>query len=466
MLNYWASVRTGGGNQVRGNVLLLVLSYALYAQWNPVATLVLLYVTLVTFCGALIVEKRKGDNTKSLVVIFALLAIFPLLVFKYYSFLANSISDFFSLTGVSMKLPGLNWAIPLGLSFFTFQAVGYLLDVYKHRIVAEKNWWDYMLFVSFFPQILSGPISKASELLPQIKGKRLLNEQQVIEGFKLLLWGMFMKTCMADRLGIYVDSVYDNYAYNSGSTCLLASFAYTMQIYGDFAGYSLMAVGVGKTLGFELVNNFCRPYFATSITEFWKRWHISLTRWLTTHIYINLGGNRCSKARQYMNIMVTFFVSGLWHGANWTFVLWGVIHGGLQIIEKVLGLDPKGKTSSKLFAIKGMTLVRIALTFLIVNFAWIFFRSPDICTAISIIERITVDNRLIITTGIGVSTIIFFLPLIMVIVKEVLDECAPDRFKLMDSKYTIVRWSSYFSLMMLILLFGVLDSSNFIYVSF
>lgn len=457
---------TGGGNTKRGNFLLLVLSYALYAQWNPVFTLVLLHVTFITYCGALTVEKGGENSKKSLIWTFVLLAISPLLIFKYYNFFADSIADILSKIGLSMTLPGLNWAIPLGLSFFTFQAVGYLLDVYKHRIKAEKNLLDYMLFVSFFPQILSGPISKASELLPQIKAKRTLEEKQVITGFKLLLWGMFMKTCMADRLGIYVDSVYSNYAYNSGLTCLLASFAYTMQIYGDFAGYSLMAVGVGKTLGFDLVNNFSRPYFSTSITDFWKRWHISLTRWLTTHIYINLGGNRCSRTRQYVNILVTFLVSGLWHGANWTFVLWGIVHGIFQIIEKATGLDPKGKLSMRLTHTKGLTIVRIAITFLIVNFAWILFRSPDINTAMSILERIVMDNRIIVTTGIGVSAIVFFLPLLMVVVSETMEESTSGKFGLMNSKYAIVRWCSYLSLIVMILLFGVLDSSNFIYVSF
>lgn len=218
------------------------------------------------------------------------------------------------------NLSGLNWAIPIGISFFSFQAIGYLVDVYKQRVPMERNFIDYALFVSFFPQIMSGPISRASDLLPQIKNKRTFNEAKAVQGLKWLLWGMFLKTVMADRLGLYVDSVYNNFQYQSGFSCLVASFMYTMQIYGDFAGYSLMAIGVGRLLGFDLVNNFNHPYFATSITEFWKRWHISLTRWLTTYIYIGLGGNRCSKIRQYWNIMITFLVSGVWHGANWTFI--------------------------------------------------------------------------------------------------------------------------------------------------
>lgn len=311
------------------NYLLLLLSYGLYMQFVPWCTLVLLWVTLVTYSIALFMSKNvlyKRIICWSGVI----LGILPLVIFKYYNFFADNINELLA----SNQLPGLNWAIPIGISFFSFQAIGYLADVYKGRISAEKNFWDYALFVSFFPQIMSGPISKASELLPQIKSQRVFDYSKAIQGLKLLLWGMFLKTVMADRLGLYVDSVYGNYQYQSGLSCLVASFMYTMQIYGDFAGYSLMAIGVGKLMGFDLINNFKRPYFASSITEFWKRWHISLTRWLTTHVYIGLGGNRCSKLRQYWNIIITFLVSGIWHGANWSFILWGVMHGLLQCIEK------------------------------------------------------------------------------------------------------------------------------------
>lgn len=196
-----------------------------------------------------------------------------------------------------------------------------------------------MLFVCFFPQILSGPISKASDLLPQIKSERKFDYGFAVEGLRYLLWGMFLKVAFADRLALYVNPVLDNYSDYSGVSIFMACTFYSLQIYGDFAGYSLMAIGVARLMGFDLINNFNRPYLAASITEFWKRWHISLTRWLTTHVYIAMGGNRCSKVRQYINIMTTFLVSGIWHGANWTFIIWGVIHGLFQIIEKVFGIQ-------------------------------------------------------------------------------------------------------------------------------
>ena len=255
-------------------------------NFKPAFALVLLAVTLITYCGGLFLEFRNDEDSKikrkkSLVWLFALIGVLPLLVFKYYNFLNNSVSEGLAAIGLQFSIQGLNWAVPVGISFFTFQAVGYMLDVYHKRIKAEKNLIDYLLFVSFFPQIASGPISKADELLPQIKKERSFNYNQAVSGLKYLLWGMFLKVVLADRSGIYVDTVFASYEKFSGAGCALASMLYSIQIYADFAGYSLMAVGLAKTLGFDLINNFKRPYFATSVSEFWKRWHISLTRWLT-----------------------------------------------------------------------------------------------------------------------------------------------------------------------------------------
>ena len=258
-----------------------------------------------------------------------------------------------------------------------------MLDVYYGRIKAESNFLDYALFISFFPSILSGPINKASLVLPQIKSLRTYFDYgKAVEGLKMILWGMFMKVVVADRVGLYVDTVLPSYMNYTGVTCFAASIFYTIQIYADFAGYSLMAIGVGKVLGFELTENFRRPYFAVSVTEFWHRWHISLSTWLKDYVYIPLGGSRCSKLRNYWNIFVTFLVSGIWHGANWTFIVWGCMHGVCQIIEKTLGLNKKQSDSGWVKA------VRILVTFLIVNFAWLFFRMPTLSDACGVIVRI------------------------------------------------------------------------------
>lgn len=246
-------------------------------NWKPAFAIVLLFVTLITYGGGyLLGTQQDTKKRKSLVWLFAVLGLLPLLTFKYYNFLNDSITQGLEAIGLRFSLPGLNWAIPVGISFFTFQAEGYMLDVYHKRIEPERNIVDYILFVSFFPQVTSGPISKADELLPQIKNPHKFDYEQGKQGLKWLLWGMFIKLVIADRLGMFVDTVYANYIHYNGTTCFVASIFYTLQIYCDFAGYSLMAIGIAATLGFNLINNFKRPYLAVSVTDFWKRWHISL----------------------------------------------------------------------------------------------------------------------------------------------------------------------------------------------
>ena len=437
---------------------LIFASYLLYMCWRPVYALVLLYVTIVTFFGALSFGKVKNRKIV-LGWVFGLLALAPLLVFKYYNFLNESLTAGISAVGLNFSLPGLNWALPVGLSFFTFQAVGYMFDVYRNQFEAEKNILDYTLFVSFFPQIASGPISKACDFLPQIKNPLPFSYKQCVQGLKFLLWGMFIKLVIADRLGIFVNTVDSNYLNYNGTTLLTASIFYSIQIYCDFAGYSLIAIGLGNTLGFRLVNNFNRPYFAVSVTDFWRRWHISLTRWLKDNIYIPLGGNRCGKSRCYFNIIVTFIVSGIWHGAAWTFVLWGVLHGLVQVIEKALGVS---KYEGKSMAVKWL---RIVLTFIIVTFGWIIFRSHDISMAFSYIGRIFTDAGVpaILDMG-GAVLLILTVAMALLVFKDLREEFFPNRFAILDNK--VSRWVVYISLFCMICLFGVTDGGQFIYVSF
>lgn len=449
-------------NQWR-KLFLIVVSYFLYMNWKPAFALVLLGVTLVTFWGGQVLQFRDdreeikaGQKRKRLVWCFALLGLLPLLVFKYYNFINDSVTAGLASIGLQFSLPGLNWAIPVGISFFSFQAVGYMLDVYHGRVKAERSIVDYILFVSFFPQVFSGPISKADELLPQIKKERRFDYQQGVQGLKFLLWGMFLKLVLADRLGLYVDKVVADYGMYGGGTCMLSAVFYSLQIYGDFAGYSLMAIGVAKTLGFDLINNFNRPYFASSITGFWKRWHISLTRWLTQQVYIPMGGSRCSKLRNYWNIFVTFIVSGIWHGANWTFIVWGVIHGFTQIIEKAIGLNKK---ESKGF----VKALRIVVTFVIVTIAWIFFRMPSLGDAVRFIGHAFADIS--IPEVLSVTNFaIYLMAIALVFFKEVREEFFPTKMKFLGNRY--VKWVEYVVIFCLILLCGALDSGSFIYGSF
>lgn len=452
-------------NRIR-NLFLLVVSYLFYMNWKPVFIIVLFSVTVITFCGARFLGEDKAVNKKKFVWLFTVLGLLSLLIFKYYNFLNSSVSSLLRSLHLSFSFPVLNWAIPVGISFFTFQAVGYLLDVYHKRIPVEKNLIDYMLFVGFFPQVISGPISTAKDLMPQIKNPHTFKYEQGRDGLKLLLWGMFIKLVVADRLGMFVDTVYGNYEHYSGNICCIASIFYTIQIYCDFAGYSLMAIGIAQTLGFNLINNFRQPYLAISITDFWKRWHISLTRWLTTHVYIGLGGNRCSKLRRYWNILMTFLVSGFWHGANWTFIFWGGLHGALQILEKILGLDPKGKfADSKV--LHTLIPVRIIITFLLVNLAWIFFRMPTIEDAFKVIKKILVDRGTVDISTVyngSAPVLILYVGCFVLILKDCISEYARGRLTIV--KKPIFQWTFYLFLFVFMLVAGVLDGGQFIYVSF
>lgn len=296
---YKTNKPVGRGKNLLPNVVLILISYGLYLQFKPVYAVLLLGITFITYGFARLIEKKEAYGKKKYIIVSGVvLALLPLVIFKYHNFINENIGALLQHFGLANHIPGLNWAVPIGISFYSFQAVGYLLDVYHKKVSAELNILDYTLFVCFFPQILSGPISTAKELMPQIKAIRTFSYEQGRDGLKLLLWGMFVKLVIADRVGMFVDTVYGNYQFYSGNTCLLASLFYTIQIYCDFAGYSLMAIGVAKTLGFDLINNFKQPYLATSITDFWRKWHISLTRWLTTHVYIAMGGSHCSKIKQ------------------------------------------------------------------------------------------------------------------------------------------------------------------------
>lgn len=441
------------------NLLLIFLSYAIYIQYKPIYALLLLYVTIITYWGGRILwEKQNNQNRKKnyLIVILSIFILLPLLTFKYYNFFNETLTQIFETFGIHIGLPGLNWAIPIGISFFTFQALGYLFDVYYNKIEAEKNWWDYMLFICFFPQIASGPISKAKDLLPQIKKNRSFIYSKIVEGCKWLLWGIFLKVVAADRIGTLVDTILPNYMYINGTTCFIGAILYSFQIYSDFAGYSFMAIGVGRLMGFDLINNFKRPYFAPTITEFWKRWHISLTKWLTDYIYIPLGGNRCSKPRMYINILITFLVSGIWHGANWTYIIWGFMHGIIQSLEKALGIQKCNGS--------WIMPLRILFTFILVTIAWVIFRMPTVSDGLNIIYKIFTNFGGIELKSSNTENFLIIMSLLIIIIKEYFEEYRSITF--INNKTPIIRWITYVTLIIIIMLCGVFDSSSFIYISF
>ncbi len=441
------------------NLFLLTVSYLLYVQWKPAYALVLLGVTAVTWLAALLLEKTR--HPKRMLAAGVVLALLPLFLFKYLGFAGEAIGQALAMAGLQFHLTGLNWAIPVGISFFTLQALGYLRDVYYGQQEAERDFLTYALFVSFFPCILAGPINRASLVIPQLKRLRpCLDYAKAVEGLRMLLWGMFMKVVVADRVALYVDTVFGSYVNYTGMTCLVASLLYSVQIYADFAGYSLMAIGVGRVFGIELAENFRRPYFSVSVTDFWHRWHISFSSWLRDYIYIPLGGSRCSKLRCYWNILVTFLVSGIWHGASWTFIAWGLLHGISQVIEKMLGQQ---KCS---YGWLGRT-VKTAVTFLLVTFAWIFFRMPTLGDACNVVARIldTSLPKTVYSPG-GTATLYMLLAVGTMVVKDTVEEAFGEARHPFHSGRRVVRWASYLAVLVLILLCGVFSSDQFIYANF
>lgn len=306
------------------NALIVVASLLFYGYWDWRFLGLLLVTAFSTYFSASLMSNTSNETVRKIISVAAVvLNLGILFCFKYFNFFIESFVDAFSFLGITLSRSSLNIILPVGISFYTFSALSYSLDVYSRKIDPTKDLVAYLAYVTFFPSILSGPISRATKQLPQYFYKREFVYADAVAACIMILWGAIMKLCLADRLGIYVDAVYDNVQQHTGTTLLFASVMYTLQIYADFAGYSLMAMGFGKLLGINLQVNFIRPYFARTLTDFWRRWHISLTTWFRDYIYFPLGGNRCSKYRWIFNTMTVFIVSGLWHGAAYAFLIWG-----------------------------------------------------------------------------------------------------------------------------------------------
>ena len=307
-------------------IFLLLASYYFYMCWEPVYALLLLTSTSITYISALCMDRSRSRRRRKISLFSGIFINLGILFFyKYYEFAGSLITDFFSLLNIGIDIPRWNVLLPVGISFYIFQAVGYAVDVYRGTIKAEKNFVVYALFISFFPQLVAGPIERAKNMLPQFREKHKFSYENFDAGLRLMIWGFFMKLCVADRVSTYVDAVYNNYMEHSGVSLLLATFFFTFQIYCDFAGYSLIAIGSSKMMGFTLMENFHRPYFAKSIKEFWRRWHISLSTWFKDYLYIPLGGNRKGNAWTFFNLLIVWVVTGMWHGSTINFPLWGLI---------------------------------------------------------------------------------------------------------------------------------------------
>ncbi|WP_298757696.1 MBOAT family O-acyltransferase [uncultured Psychroserpens sp.] len=362
------------------NILLLISSYVFYGWWDWRFLSLIVYSSFIDYLTGLKIENSPSKTLKKRWLLVSLISNLGLLaVFKYYNFFADSFAQSMASLGWQVDDLTLNIILPVGISFYTFQTLSYTIDIYRDKLKPTKDIVVFFTYVSLFPQLVAGPIERASNLIPQIKNKRIFKASQFNDGIFQIIVGLFRKIVIADNLAIYVDTVYENPDLHNGSSLLIATLFYAFQIYYDFSGYSDIAIGSAKLLGFNFNQNFNFPYFSKSITEFWRRWHISLSSWLKDYLYISLGGNRKGIKITYRNLLITMLLGGLWHGSSWNFVIWGAIHGIALAIEKF--------TFSKL-NIKNFNVLGSIWTFTVVLLSWVFFRAQDLSSSMLIIKRI------------------------------------------------------------------------------
>lgn len=450
-------------------IFMLGASYYFYMSWNPKYVLLIIFTTLVSFFAGVIIEKTDNKRIRQCTVACAtMICLGVLFIFKYYNFAIESIVTVASLFSLQLSPSLTDLVLPVGISFYTFQTISYVIDVYRRNMPAEKHLGYYATYVAFFPQLVAGPIERARDLLPQIKANHCLEYDFATYGLKLIAWGYFKKIVIADTLAVFVKEVFQNpYDYH-GLSLILATLAFTIEIYCDFSGYSDIAIGTARLFGIKLMNNFRSPYFSASIKEFWGRWHISLSSWMKDYVYIPLGGNRVSFVRHKLNLLLTFLVSGLWHGANWTFVIWGGIHGIAQVIESII-FQKRDGAERRL----GIVL-RVVATFLICSAAWVFFAANSLGDAAYIFSHYFdgINNPIMYFKN-GMQTNLSWIS-IRCLVVSLLILVVFDYFSLKQDVIAVIssmkkplRWGIYVSFMMwLIMNVQLTDNSQFIYFQF
>lgn len=452
------------------NIFLLLASLSFYSFWNVKYTFLMLFSIFITYITGIYIEKNRGQIKKMKLAVFFcfFINLGILFVFKYFNFFADLLNNF---SGKNFNI-AIDVLLPVGISFYTFQALGYTIDVYRKDIRAEENFIDYALFVSFFPQLVAGPIERSVNLLPQIKNPKKFSYDNLVRGLILFFYGMFLKLVIADRAAILVNEVFGNYKNFSREILIISGILFTLQIYCDFYSYSIMAKGSAKILGIDLMDNFKEPLLSKSITEFWRRWHISLSTWFKDYLYIPLGGNRRGKVRKYFNLILVFLVSGLWHGADLSFVLWGLIHGIFNVLENIFGINKKSRRKNIL-----LDSFRRILTFIIVVFAFIYFRAENIHHGNEYLLAIINNPRSInlmedlSKTSFGISNIY---PLLFgIIILFVFDILKYNKINLLEKVLKVIlpiRWLIYLAFIFAIIIFGVygpeFSESAFIYFQF
>lgn len=458
-------------------VWLLGASYYFYMCWNPKYAILMATSTLITYLSGLLIS--KSTYKKKLWVALSFISNLGILFFfKYFDFAIENVNVILNKLHLQLITPSFDVLLPVGISFYTFQALSYTVDVYRGDVKPEKNLGKYALFVSFFPQLVAGPIETSKHLLDQFNHEYKFEYSRVKSGLLLMLWGFFQKLVIADRIAILVNTVFNDYKSYSGFTLLFASILFAVQIYCDFSSYSDIAIGSARVMGFDLMQNFKSPYFSKSIAEFWRRWHISLGGWFRDYLYIPLGGSRKGKLKKYRNLMIVFLTSGLWHGAGWNFIIWGFLHGFYQIAG--MELKPlRDKFVDKFNIERGSLYHKIyqcALVFILVDFAWIFFRANTFSDAIGIIKGIFVFNPWVLfdgslyTLGLDQKDFTIAIISILILIAVSLLRRNINLITLVNKQNTLLRWTFYFTCLYAIVIFGVYgpgySAQQFIYFQF
>ena len=468
---------------------LLASSYYFYMCWNAKYALILLASTVITYASGRLIdrannkitdEKKRTRQKKIYVALSVVINLGILFVFKYFDFAIENINRVLSALNIQILNPSFDIVLPVGISFYIFQALGYTIDVYRGNVAVEKNFLKYALFVSFFPQLLAGPIGRAKSILTQINERHDFDSQRVKDGLLLMIWGGFQKIVIADRVVVVVDTIFNNFPEYGGMYIVVGAILFAFQIYCDFSGYSMIAIGAAKVMGFELMENFNCPYFSMSVAEFWRRWHISLSSWFRDYLYIPLGGNRKGKLRKYINIMIVFLVSGLWHGAQWSYVIWGGLNGIFQIIgDRLKGVrDWLVKKLHLNRETASHKIYKIITTFILIDFTWIFFRASSATVALKMVKSIfTTYNPWILFDGslfeLGLGRKEFQFMILSIIILLIADFIKWKGHSVREWVYKQerwFRWAFYIVAILVVLVFGVwgpaFDESSFIYFQF
>lgn len=461
---YWFTTKNSLKYQ---NILLLIASYFFYASWDYRFLFLLVFSTLLDYYTGIKIFESKELNLKKIWLWLSIgINLGFLGIFKYYNFFTSSLVDALSLLGIKSNFSTLQVILPVGISFYTFHGLSYVIDIYKNKIYPERNFIDYSLFVSFFPLLVAGPIERATHLLPQIQKKRDFNYTKAVDGLKQILWGLFKKIVIADNCAVFANMIFNNSADYSGSTLVLGAVFFTFQIYCDFSGYSDIALGAARLFGIELLRNFAFPYFSRDIAEFWRRWHISLSTWFRDYLYIPLGGSKGSIWVKIRNTFIIFLVSGFWHGANWTFIVWGLLNAIYIMPSIIFSTNRNNLTivAQGKYLPTAKEFLSIIITFSLTIFAWIFFRAESIQHAVSYISKIF-------SFSIGSKPEVLPIPTLLLIILFMTIEWFGREYQyaLQITKsfkkpyFSIV---CYYSVIVLILLFGNFSVNQFIYFQF